>query len=852
MATAANVKAGMSPDAAQRAAQLELGGVEQVKEAWRDQRGHPWLESLGQDLRYALRQLRRNPGFTAVATLSLGLAIGASTAIFSITSELLLQPLPVQRPEELVHLSWLPGAQGGTPRNYSGFGDVASFSVQAFESFRRAPSMLADLFAYTVVRGPNVRVDGSPEVAGAVYAVSGHYYQALGVDAALGRVLRDDDDRLDASPTVVLSHRYWQGRFGGDPAVIGKSLEINQVRATIIGVTPPGFVGPLFSLPADLTVPLAMAPLLVNDGRYGARPDQWWLRIGGRVEPGTTLAQAGASLEEIFRSSARDRLTRANDFPRLQVKPAGGGRSEEERQTVVANVLPRAAMAALLLLAACANVANLLLARGATRRREMDVRLALGATRRRLFVQLLVESVLLAGLGAALGTVLAYGGTDFLWLGQGEHFALDLGTLAFAAGLAVLVGVGFGVVPAMRAIGAHRIPCLGTRPTTQLRGRLSEALMTGQVAISFVLVVGGALFARSLYNLRTVEIGFDRSHLTLFSVDGFSAGHAVPDLEPLYSRIAASTARLPGVQSVTYSRVPLLSGFGNGRVNVSLSPVAGASNDSALINQVAPNFFETYGISIVLGRGFNERDLGAPVTVINQSFARHHFGEANPLGRNIYRNGAALEVIGVARDVKLYSLRVPTAPTFFTPSGPRLYGAAHFAVRTTEGRTLTHAALRQAVADVDSSLPVANVRLQGEEIERQLANDRVLVRLASFFGVVALVLAAVGLYGLAAYSTRCRTSEFGIRAALGALPRHLQAIVLRSSLRVAVAGTFLGVLAAVAAAQVLATRLYGLSTIDPVTYAAVAVLLLGTAMLAALLPARRAAKADPVLALRCE
>jgi len=835
--------------------------------------------------------LAKNPGFTAVAVFTLALGIGANTAIFSLVNEVLLRSLPVKNPGELVLFRNIEGRGGRLSRAGENNGSIdpatgrsasTSFSLLAFERFRAHHPALADVFAYAPFNQINLVIDGQPETNVLGQLVSGTYYSGLGVPAILGRTLTPEDDQPSAEPVAVISHRYWQNRFGGNSGIIGKTIQVNKVPTTIIGVTPPGFAGAMqIGESADISVPLAHHARFQPDrGESRARPWYWWIRVMGRLAPRATARQASASLEPIFQEAAREgwRAGQSLDAaPRDMPEPSTlaadpGGQGENDRRRQYAQSLRiLMALVSLVLLAACANVANLLLARGAARRREIALRLALGASRARIIRQLLVESLLLAFLGATLGALFAQLSRGLLvGLRQfgGSPAVLNLPfdgrvfgfTLAVTAATALL----FGLAPALRATrinlnaefqGGIRQPGAGAR------SRLSQALMVVQIALSLVLLVSTGLFVRTLRNLQNIDPGFNPHQLALFRLDAVSAGYTQEQFAALQARLQARLESIPGVRAATFSRVALLAGTrSNRRITVpGYTPPPDASMGFNL-NGLAPNFLAAMEIPLLLGRGFTDHDAaaGPKVAIVNQAFARKIFGDENPVGRRfIFGNtptasAAEVEIVGVARDAKYTGLREAPPPTIYVPATQMPEGVANYCVRTSGNPAALFPAIRAAVKELDPTLPVINLRTQDEQIERINSEELLFARLSGFFGFAALALACVGLYGLTSFLVLHRTGEIGLRMALGALPAQVLRMILRESLVLAGFGVAPGFLAAYGSSRFIQSMLFGLSPTDPLTYGSVALILIVVALLASLLPARRAAQVEPMMALRSE
>ena len=892
--TQANLAAGMSADEARYAAQRQFGGVDQLKETAREQRGGVWLEQLFQDLRYAVRQLRRTPGFATVAVLSLALGIGANTAIFSLVDDVLLKMLPVKNPSELVlfhwasKVGWVGQVSGSWEMNpVTKVATCTSFSARAFESFRDNNSTLAAVCAFAPITDFTLIVDGQAEASQAFggQVVSGGYYAALGVPAIVGRTITPEDDRPGAEPVAVISHRYWQRRFNGDPAVVGKAISVNRTSVVIVGVTPPQFVGALdVGNAPDISLPLAMLPAVdPNISKNAGLPGgMWWLRVMGRLKPGATSEQARANLEGVFHQSAVEDAAAmpsrgqvagkpANEIPQLGLEPGGQGLNSA-RHSYTQMLMVLTGLVGLVLVIACANVANLLLARGAARRREIAARLALGASRSRLVRQLLTESGLLVLLGAAAGVLVAYWGRVLLAamnpLGTPVTPALELSAaldgrvLGFTVMVAVASGLLFGLVPALRATrvdlstefqGGSRTLSGGNR------SRLAKTLLIVQVALSLVLLVGAGLFVRTLRNLQSVDVGIKRERLLLFELTAWSSGTDHAGQVTLHQRVLERIGAIPGVRSATFSRMPLLTGGAwNTRVAVPGHPPPRGKTDTAMLNAVDGDFFTTFGIPVILGRTFTRRDdaQATKVVVINETMAHQFFGDENPVGRRFERifgpNKTDLEIVGVVGDARYASVKGKIPATAYLPFSQEPEGWANYAVRTNGDPEAMVASIRAAVREIDPNLPLANVRTQEAQIEKLFARERLFARFSSFFGVLALALVCVGLYGLMSYAVTCRTGEIGIRIALGALPRRVLGMILRESLTLVMAGAAIGLAAASLLTSTVEKMLFGVVRFDPATYGAMTLLLAVAALLAAWLPARRAAKVDPMVALRCE
>ena len=849
------------------------------------------MGSLGQDLRYAARMMVKSKAFAAVAVLSLALGIGANTALFSLIDAVLLKTLPVKKPNELVLFNWVGGPRGlsfgirGSTKTdaASGLRTSTSFSYLTFERFRDNNDTLADVFAFVSLSQLNVSVDGQPEIATGQY-VSGGYYPGLGVRAAMGRTLTPEDDKAGAAPVAVITNRYWQRRFGQDPEALGKLVNINNVSFTIVGITPSEFIGASqVGFSPDLSIPFSMQPQVSPHESSLDGPWFWWLQIMGRLNAGVTTEQAAASFENTFQQSAQEGWDAAmvrfpkqaqaqgsapRDVPRLLA--ASGAQGMTELRTAYSQPLKiLMAIVGFVLLIACANVANLLLARAATRQKEIAVRLALGASRWRLVRQLLTESVLLATLGGAAGVLFAYWGKDMLltlrpWGGGdlGVDLKIDLRVLGFTIAVSLATGLLFGLAPALRATKVDLTPALKDNArsvTGGTRSILTKSLIIVQVSMSLVLLVGAGLFVRTLRNLQNVDIGFNRENLLLFNVEPGLSGYDRAQMAQLYRRMTERLEAIPGVRSASVSLIPLLSGQGQTRgIDVQgYTPQPGVDDD-VKVNTVSEHFFETMEIPILLGRALSPRDdESAPkVAVINQMLAHKYFGDEIPLGRRFGFGGpetaGQIEIIGVARDAKYTGMRNQTESTVYLPYPQSIPRWATFIVRSSGNATALTASVRDAVREVDSNLPIFAVKTQSQQADESLVQERLFATLSSFFGVLALLLACIGLYGVMSYGVARRTNEIGIRMALGATAPRVTRMVMRETMLVVGIGVAIGLGAAVATTRLVAAMLFGLAPTDPLTVLLAVVLMITVAALAGYIPARRAARVDPMIALRYE
>jgi predicted permease len=835
-------------------------------------------EEMFQDIRFGMRMLGRSPIFTAVAVMSLALGIGANTAIFSLVNAVLLKKLPVKNPDQLVLLNWVSGKDipaksiSGNLHMKDGQALSTSFSYSAFQQFRDFNEAFSDVFAFTDAGQLNVGIDGEAELAEG-QLVSGGYYDVLGVKPIMGRALTADDDRLPgAEPVVVISYAYWQGRFGHDPAVVGKIIYINNSPFTIIGVTPQGFSGTLqVGSSPELTMPIAAQPLISPIGSSLDKPDYWWLQIIGRLKPGVSEQQARAGLDVIFqRSVAESQQSSDEKTATARLETSSGSRGlSESRQEFSEPLFILMAVVGLVLAIACANIANLLLARAATRQKEIAVRLALGASRLRLIRQLLTESVLLAFIGGALGLLFAYLGKDLLLTllpEESTSFSLDLSMdariLSFTAAISILTGILFGLAPALRATRVDLTPALkdNARSMSKGKSRLGKVLLVAQVAMSLLLLIGAGLFVRTLQNLENVDLGFNRENVLLFKLDPTLNGYKGPRLMNLYKQIMERVEALPGVQSASLSSHAPISNNATYR-SVEVEGYTPPEDAEKYVYQqsIADTFFDTMEIPLLLGRGFNSKDdENAPkVAVINETMARTYFSSDNPVGRLFSigrKNKEQVEVIGMVKDVKYTNVRQNIPPTFYMPylQRPNDLGRVSFEVRTSGNPTEMVAAIRQVVQEADKNLPLFDVKTQSEQVNATLAQERLFARLSSFFGLLALMLACIGLYGLMSYAVARRTHEIGIRMALGARSGDVLWMVMREILMLVLIGVAIGLPAALAATRLISSMLFGLTATDPMTISVATLFMIAVAALAGYIPARRASRVDPMVALRYE
>jgi predicted permease len=976
---------GLSEDEALASARRIFGNVARAEESFYESRRWLWWDHLRQDIRYGLRMLAKSPGFAAVAILTLALGIGANTAIFSLIDAVMLRSLPVEDPSRLVLLKWgarkPPNVHGYTsagdcPSNLRPGADNpsgCSFSEPVFREIAQA-----NIFSGTAAFANTGRLDltgnGSPSVING-QLVSGDFFRTLGLKAATGRLLDATDDKPAAAPVAVLNYGYWQSAFGGSRDVVGRTIELNNVPFTIIGVAEQRFSGITPGSDYDVWLPLSDAQRITDTMRWRDRQNDvsyWWLVIVGRLKPGTQLAQAQAPLSGLFRnemlhgavplfhggdvpgtsspkpgvpaggngaraiSAAPQRApgTSPAPMPRgavgapmspsagnsavIMTAPSGGGPAGAPRGSETANGPKTLSTAAdnpeitlvpaqsgltgsrtrysnplyvlmlavgIILLIACANVAGLMLARAAARQKEMAVRLALGAGRARIVRQLFTESIMLSVLGGALGILFAYWGAhtiiSFVSSNQprplGFATGVDLRVLAFTVAVSLLTGILFGIAPAFRGARVDLTPALKEgegSSTSAARGNakwfsIGNALVVAQVALAIVVLVGAGLLVRTLANLRSVDVGFDSHNILIFGIDPTLIGYKGPQADSLYRDLQGRLSETPGVQSASYSMMPLLS---NGLMITGFHwPGTPQDQESeADVLGIGPHFFETMHIPFLIGRGFTATDFklsvandgtgptSAPTPVIiNQAFVDKYLGKENPLGKQFGQAEASAdrpassgyEIVGVVRDAKYNDLRREIHAMMYMP---QRFGGATFELRTAADPQAILPSIREVVALVSTNLPLFDVKTESEQIDRLLFQERLVARLSGFFALLALVLACVGLYGLLSYEVSRGTREIGIRMALGAQRGSVLKLVLRQGMVLAIVGAVLGIGVALGVTRYLTSMLYDVHANDPLTMIAVPVLLVFVALTACYVPARRAMRVDPMVALRHE
>jgi predicted permease len=851
------------------------------------------MGTLVQDVRYGIRLLAKNPGFTAIAILTLALGIGANTAIFSVLDSVLLRALPVEHSERLVLLTD-PDAHGASFGSESG--DRTLLAYSEFEYLRDHNEVFSGIFAADSSL-PEVRAVFSNTAAGAsgpeesirVRLVSGGFFSTLGAKPAAGRFFSTEVDRArGGSPFAVISYALWKQRFALDPSAIGKTIQIRQTSFEIVGVAPPGFFGETVGEAPDAWVPAMMQDAIYpGHDLLTASQDltnlHTWLQVMARLKPGVTPKQAKADINVVFKRlldalgstmSPQDR--HGAEDQRINLQPGGRG-SSALKQAFGEPLKVLMALVGLVLLIACANVANLLLARGAARQKDFAVRLAIGAGRSRLIRQLMAESLLLAFAGAAAGLVLAQWADTLLLRmvskvsGAPESIQLNLGLdarmLGFTFAVAVLTSILFGLIPALRATRLDLSPILkssssgASGETAHRRLPAGKVLVIAQVAISLILLVAAGLFVHSLSRLSEVNLGYARENLLLFRLDAAPGGYQGPAILRLHQTLLEKFSGLPGVRAATLSSDGLFShSESSDPISVEgYTPNPGEEMHSRM-DHVGPGYFSTVGIPVLMGREIGPQDSGngPRAAVINQTFAQHFFAKTNPLGKKVRDtypgNPQGVEIVGVVADAKYNSLREKTPERIYAPYFNPMWehSTAVYEIRTFADPASVSAALRKAVQDTNSLLPAIEIKTMSGLVEDSIDTDRFVARLSGAFGLLAILLAGIGLYGVMAYTVARRTRDIGIRMALGAESSGVLWLVLRETLLLVLIGVAVGLPVALGGTWLLKSMLFGLGGVDPVVIFAAAVSLGIIAALAGFIPARRAMRVDPMVALRYE
>jgi predicted permease len=840
------------------------------------------MDTLIQDVRFGLRMLFKNPGFTIVAVLTLALAIGANTAIFSVLNALILKTLPVKQSGELVTLgnpARVHSRSGGTP-------NVDIFSYPLFKELRDGNQVFTGMYATGDARRLRIKTDnssnaGDEPVRGRL--ITGDYFSVLGIQAAQGRVFTPaESEPRNPTPAVVISNTYWKRKFNSNPAIIGQTIRLNDSPMTVIGVLPAGFDGDISGELLDVWIPLSMQEQIQPGKDWVESPRVSWLMLMGRLKPGVTPAQAQASINVLFQQLVNGSYGASvpNDdresIKHVTIAVQSGARGFSwARDQFSRPMVLLLGIVGLVLLIACTNVSSMLLARSAARHKEIALRLALGAEPKRIFRQLLTESVLLAAVGGLVGILVAEWGSSLLlrWVGQQYtrlvlDTSLDSRVTLFTAAICVLTGILFGLVPAIRALRTEVSPSLepGSRMSASTgRGLFSPGnlLVAGQFAIAVLVIFVSGLFVRSLQNLQQLDLGYSRDNLLVMRLDTLAAGYTSQRTLQLGRELTDAIATVPGVSGVAASENGLFSGTESGDdINVEGFTPGKDDDLQAAFDQVGPKYFSTVGIPILMGREITEADNAAApkIAVVNESFARFYFKNQNPIGRRFtmkaeeYKNLPPIEIVGVSRDAHDHELREKPDRRIYLAMMQSAFpiSAVNLEIRTSGDPAAVMDGVRNKVKSIDAALPVGGVDTVNTLAMRTVFAETMLARLAGMFAILALVLAAVGIYGLMSYLVVSRTKEIGIRMALGAQRGQILFSILRHTMMLATAGVAIGIPVALVGTQAIKATLFGVGSVDVLSLLAAVALLGVVALSAGFIPARTATKVDPMVALRYE
>lgn len=869
---------GMNAGDAGAAARRQFGNTTLLRERHHEQRTFSVFATLMRDLHFGLRQLQRNPILTCVAITSLGLGIGANTAVFTAAKRVLFDTLPVMHPQQLRMLTWVSGHElpvppvwGDVGQNEAGGLTSNSFSYPVVEEIRKKADAVQALIAFKDAQ-MTATIDGHAEMINGEL-ISGNAFPSLGVNAKLGRTLNPADDLAPGSgPVVVISEGFWAQRFASSPQVLGKTISLNGVPMTIVGVSSGRFAGLQMGSSMQFFVPLTMQPLILPRAQNGSvslldNPQSWWVQVLVRLHPDVSEAQAQAELDATLRQAAMPILKRTGDLDRfhLQFEPGDRGldylRGKYARPSYVLLVL-----AGLVLLLACVNLANLLLARAAARQRELSTRLALGASRASIVRQMLTESVLLSCFGGAAGLLLGYLGRNLVPRlltnspqSEQVQLQLDWRVLLFTLGVSFATGILFGLAPAWQAtrFAAHTgLRQWGGATANRHRLWIDKTLVTGQVALSATLLMGAGLFVHTLINLNRLPLGFESNRILLFRLSLPRARYSDAQMSTFFGQLEEKLATVPGIRSVTCSNIGIIGDGHSGSTFHVLGRREEKDPARVQTNGVGEDFFQTLGISILQGRAFSRRDTASSprVAVVNRALAEKYFPNQNPLGEAFEAEvvDGPIQIVGIAADTRYADMRSETPPTFYVPYVQQGNGPGRMVVelRTLEEPGSVLPGVRTVIESLDPDLPMTDVRTMNEQVRSTLADERALAQLAGGFSMLALVLASIGIYGMMAYAVNVRTGEIGLRIALGARSNQILSRVLREALWLTCAGFMLGLLVALWLTRFIRVMLYGLGGIDTLTVGSTAGLLIAVSLLAAFAPGRRASRIDPIHALR--
>jgi predicted permease len=867
-----HVAKGWAPTDARREALRAMGGLEQRKEECRDTRGVTWIDDLLRDVRYGARMAGRSPGLTVAAVLSLALAIGSTTAVFTLVDTLLLRKLPVPTPDRLVFLAATDGSEV-----------FESFSYARFERLRAHRDLFADLSASWIIDRTATDESGMHQVR--VALASGNYFDTLGVKPALGRVFSlEADSPGTAEPVAIISHALWTRRFGHAADVTDRRIALSGASFDIVGVMPPGFTGEWAGKPVDLWIPFMMASRAMPETGAGAPRVTTPTLILGRLQADTTAARTQATLQVVYQQMLRDDAgpspppERVQQLERWRIELVAGARGHAPRlQPVTEPLVILLAIVVVVLLIACANVANLLLVRASARQREIAVRLAIGAGRSRLVRQLLTESVLLAAMAGVLGLMVAIWGIQVLTAvmsagppGIRADLAasvaldprLDLRFFTFVGFVCLSTGILFGLAPAIQSPRVSLAPTLtGRTPHGNGRSQFGpgRSLVVAQIALSLGLLIAGGLFLRSLHTLRTQDLGYDREHVLLVWISPTEGGRPAATLVDFADTVERELSRLPGVLAARVSNGAMLDGIQEGGRSEFLK-VEGRTPKPGLITRqfaVSAGFLAASGMTLTSGRDFSDRDTDTspPVAIINRTLARFLFGEDNPVGRRFGgARGDQIEIVGVVHDGKIGAVRASMGVTYVPvrQNPGRLRGAWCIAVRTAGPPAVAAETVQQSLRRIDPNLPILRIQTIDDQLDDVLVQERLVTLLSTSFGLLAVLLATIGVYGVMSYTVGRRIHEIGIRLALGATRTAVMGSVMKDTAFLVVTGMAIGVAMPLACGRLISNRLYQISAADPPTYTTAALAMVVVCAAAGYLPARRAARVDPMVSLRCE
>jgi predicted permease len=873
---------GMAREEAALAARRQFGNPVLLQQRQRDMRSILFVENLGRDLRFGARQLRRSPSLAIIAIVSLSLGIGANTAIFSVAKKVLFDTLPVANPHELRLLTWVSGHEQPVPPVWGDVGQTeggglrsTAFSYPVLEQLRKRTDVFQDLIAFKDIQ-MTVTVNGAPELI-ASEMVSGNAFSGLGVEPIIGRPITPADDGGSGEGAVaVISEGYWAARFGRSDSVLGKTIYVNSVPVTVVGVSPARFTGLQMGAETEIFVPLTMQPLLVPREQLTAsgsnsllnNPQSWWVLILARLRSDVPETQTQAVLDVVLRQAAMASLPEAKGMDQFHLKLESGDRGLDYlKGDFGKSSYVLLTMAGLVLLLACVNLANLLLARAATREREMSTRLALGAGRMHILRQVLLESLLLSSVGGVAGLTLGYlsrNAIPHLLAAPGQpattQVDFDWSVLGFTVAVSLGTGLLFGIVPAWQATRTDANTALkdASRATESRRRMwLGKGLVVFQIALSTLLLIGAGLFVRTLVNLSHRPLGFRADHILLFRLSPPRTRYTDVRMVALFRQVEEKLAAIPGVRSVSMSNIAIIGdGHSGSTFHVSGHPVPREAI-RVQMNNVGADFFQTMGIPVLQGRSFNAQDTPTSplVAIVNRTLARQFFPNENPIGLTFEGDADDLKgpvrIVGIAADTRYADLRGETPPTFYLPYMQSLEASRMVVeIRTAEEPGTVLSQVRTAIESLDRDLPLIDVRTMSEQIRATMSGERIFAQLTSAFGVLALLLACIGIYGIMSYAVARRTGEIGIRMALGAQADRVLAMVLREVTWMAIAGIAVGLVGALWLTRFLGAMLYGLKPSDPVTLEGAAALLMVVATLSGLGPALRASRIDPIRALR--